>query len=106
MCGGVHYGEVEGLVSVERCFVCGRAHYREACWCQALPGGVWGIEGLGGTLNTQLHRLGPSCSHFKPNLSTSKVSLASTLFISSHYSKGSDRMQCVQFWNGNDRYTQ
>ena len=28
MCGGVHYGEVEGLVSVERFFMCG-VHYGE-----------------------------------------------------------------------------
>ena len=30
MCGGKHYGEVEGLVSVERCFMCGGIHYGEA----------------------------------------------------------------------------
>ena len=29
MCGGVHYREIEGLVSVERCFMCGRVHYGE-----------------------------------------------------------------------------
>ena len=35
MCGGIHYGEVEGLVSVKRwscsrgCFMCGGIHHRE-----------------------------------------------------------------------------
>ena len=52
------------------------------------------LRGLGGHSTHNCTDWGPSCSHFKPNLSTSKVSSASTLFISSHYSKGSDRMQC------------
>ena len=29
MCGGVHHGEVEGLVSVERWSMCGGVHYGE-----------------------------------------------------------------------------
>ena len=27
MCSGIYYGEVKGLVSVERCFMCGGIHY-------------------------------------------------------------------------------
>ena len=29
MCSGIYYGEVKGLVSVERCSMCGRIHYGE-----------------------------------------------------------------------------
>ena len=40
MCGGVHYGEVEGLVSVER-WSCSRGGSCEVQQCGDVNRGVW-----------------------------------------------------------------
>ena len=94
MCGGVHYGEVEGLVSVER-WPCSRGASCVVEYTMGRPVGArrclevcGGIGGLGGHSTHNCTDWGASGSHFKPNLSTSKVSLASTLFISFPLLKG------------------
>ena len=114
MGGGVHYGEVEGLVSVERwscsrgasCVVeytmgrpVGARRCLEAC------GGI-GRLGGGGTQHTTALTGVLQAAILSQTYQLQRCHWPAPSSFLSHYSKGSDGMQCVPVWHGNDRYTQ